>query len=226
MLTVTKEAQMKIRDAMTEDVLTVEPRTSLKEVARLLAAHRISGLPVVADGTVIGVISEGDLLFKERGPSERNGILGWLLDEHGTTGQLKLEARDASGAMTTPPVTIESTRPLSVAAALMLEKGVNRLPVVDGGRLVGIVTRADLVRAFGRSDEEIKHEIEDDVIRRALWREPAEIRVSVDDGGVTLEGRVERRTEAEVAEALVGRVAGVVSVESRLRWGEDDRSTR
>jgi CBS domain-containing protein len=213
---------MKVRDVMTKDVLTVEPGTPLKDVARLLVEHRISGLPVVAGDAVIGVVSEGDLLFKERGPSERKGVLGWLLDPYGMEGQLKLEALDASDAMTIPPVTIESRRPLAAAAALMLEKKVNRLPVVDEGKLVGIVTRADLVRAFARSDAEIKHEIEHDVLTRSLWLEPSEIAVTVADGEVRLDGRVDRRTEAEVAEVLVGKVAGVVSVDSRLAWSEDD----
>lgn len=217
---------MKVHDVMTRDVLTVAPHTSLKEVARLLSDHRISGLPVVADGEVVGVVSEGDLLFKERGPAERRGLLGRLLAEHGNDVLLKLEARDVSDAMTAPPVTIEPARPLAAAARLMLEQGVNRLPVVDRSGLVGIVTRADLVRAFARSDEEIKREIEDDVIRRTLWLGPTEIGVSVDEGEVVLEGRVARRTEAEVAEALVGAVAGVVSVDSRLSWREDDGGTR
>jgi predicted transcriptional regulator len=125
--------------------------------------------------------------------------------------------------MTLPPLTIGSRRPLPVAAALMLERGVNRLPVVDDGRLVGIVTRADLVRAFARDDAQIKQEIEDEVLRRGMWLgDPDEIRVSVAEGEVRLDGEVDRRTEAEVAEALVGRVAGVVAVDSHLTWREDD----
>src|SRR5437667_10449314 len=117
---------MKVRDVMTKDVLIVAPETPLKEVARLLVEKRVSGLPVVSAGKVLGVISEGDLLFKERGPSERKGVLSWLLDPHGMEAQLKLEAITAADAMTMPPVTIESRRPLPVAAALMLERGVKR----------------------------------------------------------------------------------------------------
>jgi CBS domain-containing protein len=221
---------MKVRDVMTKDVISVTPKTSLKEVARVLAQTRISGLPVVADdGKVVGVISEGDLLFKERGPTDRRGVgvLGWLLDPHGAEAQLKLEASTVAEAMTMPPVTIESRRPIPVAAALMLEQGVNRLPVVDGGKLVGIVTRADLVRAFARDDAEISREIKDEVFRRGMWLDdPDEISVSIVEGEVRLDGQVERRTEAEVAEALVGQVTGVVSVDSHLTWREDDGSTK
>jgi CBS domain-containing protein len=214
---------MKIRDVMTKEVLSVAPETPLKEVARLLVEKRVSGLPVVSAGKVLGVISEGDLLFKERGPAGKPSVLHWLFDPHGADAQLKLEATTASDAMTSPGVTIESRRPIPVAAALMLEKGVNRLPVVDGDKLVGIVTRADLVRAFARDDAEITEEIKEEIFRRGMWLDaPDEIAVSIAEGEVRLDGQVERRTEAEVAEALVGQVTGVVSVDSRLTWREDD----
>jgi CBS domain-containing protein len=218
---------MKVRDVMTKEVATVAPDTPLKDVAKLMAERRISGLPVVADGKVLGVVSEGDILFKERGPSERKGVLGWLVDPYGMEGQLKLEATTASDAMTLPPVTIESRRPLTVAAALMLERGVNRLPVVDDGELVGIVTRADLVRAFARDDTQIQQEIQDEVLRRGMWLDnPDDVRVSVHEGEVRLDGELDRRTDAEVAEALVGKVTGVVSVDSHLTWREDNGHAR
>jgi CBS domain-containing protein len=214
---------MKVSDVMTKDVISVAPETPLKEVARILVERRVSGLPVVSDDKVVGVVSEGDLLFKERGPTEPKGILSWLLDPHGVDSRLKLDATTAADAMTMPPVTIESRRPLPVAAALMLEQGVNRLPVVDDDVLVGIITRADLVRAFGRDDAQITQEIKDEVFRRGMWLDdPDEIAVSVAGGEVRLEGEVDRRTEAEVAETLVGRVTGVVAVDSHLTWREDD----
>ena len=217
---------MKVRDVMTENVITVEPRTLLKEAARLLVEHGISGMPVVVEGVVVGVLSEGDLLFKERGPRDRRvGVLGRLLDSYGMDGELKLEARDVGDAMTIPPVTIGSYRTLRVAAALMLDKQVNRLPVVDGGALVGILTRADLVRAFARADDEIKHEIEHDVLSTSLWLDSADVAVAVDDGDVTLVGQVERRMDAELAVDLVEGVPGVVSVDSRLTWRTGGRST-
>ncbi|HST18051.1 MAG TPA: CBS domain-containing protein [Gaiellaceae bacterium] len=209
---------MKVRDVMTKNVITVEPGASLKDAARLLVEHGISGLPVVADGVVLGVLSEADLLFKERGPIERRGLLGRMLDGYGMDGELKLEARDVGDAMTIPPLTIGPHRALRAAAALMLEERVNRLPVVLNGKLVGIVTRADLVRAFARSDSEIKSEIEKDVLGTALWIDSSDVSVAVDDGAVTLVGQVDRRMDAELAQDLAARVAGVVSVDSRLTW--------
>ena len=87
--------------------------------------------------------------------------------------------------------------------------------------LIGIVTRADLVRAFVRSDEEIAREIRDDVIRRTLWLEPDPIEVAVHDGEVRLSGEVETKGDAELIPSFVQRVPGVVSVLSKLRWREN-----
>src|SRR5581483_5866857 len=176
---------MRIREIMTSEVFTVRPDTPLKEVAAALAERRISGVPVVdEEGEVLGVVSEADILFKERGPSTRTGTLAWLLDPYGFEGRLKLEARTAAEAMTAPAKTIASWRSVSAAAAQMLEQRINRLPVVDErGALVGIVTRADLVRAFVRPDAEIEREIREDVLRQALWLDaPERVEVAVEGG--------------------------------------------
>jgi CBS domain-containing protein len=220
---------MNVEDVMTRDVVTVRPETSLKEVAGVLAGRKISGVPVVTeDGEVVGVVSEADILFKERGPSKRKGKLAWLLDPFGTEGQLKLEARTAAEAMTRPAKTIAPWRPVAAAAAKMLEQRVNRLPAVDSnGRLVGIVTRADLVRAFVRRDTEIEREIRHDVLRRTLWlRTPEAVMVKVEGGNVRLEGLVDTRTDAELLPVLVAKVPGVVDVDCSLSWHEDDRGQR
>ena len=216
---------MDVRELMTRAVITARPETSLKEVAALLAQRGISGLPVVDDnGCVIGVVSEGDILFKERGPSERRGMLARLSQGVKPDDQLKFEAQTAAQAMTTPAETIAPWRPVAAAAAQMLEAGVNRLPVVDDeGRLVGIVTRADLVRAFVRPDAEIKREIREEVLERALLLEtPAAISVEVDQGKVTLGGTLRIRADVEFLLALVARVPGVVEVDSSINWQEDN----
>jgi CBS domain-containing protein len=110
----------------------------------------------------------------------------------------------------------------------MLDEGVNRLPVVDDeGRLVGIVTRADLVRAFVRPDAEIEREIREDVLERLLLLEtPESVTVAVDGGKVTLAGLVEMRTDAELVPALVAGLPGVVEVESSVRWRTDNSKRR
>jgi CBS domain/BON domain len=129
--------------------------------------------------------------------------------------------------MTHPAVTIEPQRTVAEAARLMVARSVNRLPVVCDARLIGIVTRADLVRAFARTDEELEHEIRDDVLLHTLWIDPTAVDISVRDGDVILDGEVVTRTDAELAGAYVARVPGVVSVDrSRLVWRLDDTHLR
>ena len=206
---------MKVRDVMTEDVVTVSPQTPLKEVARLLTEWQISGAPVVGiDGDVLGVISENDILWKQE-PGERRR-LGWMrsIDER---GRVKSAAVNAGEAMTTPPVLIDENAFVSDAARVMLDHGVKRLPVVSKGEMVGIVTRSDLIRAFARDDDEIFREIRDEVLVHAHWIPPGDVQVTVDKGHVRLQGEVETPDLAESVKFFVERVPGVVSVDSRLR---------
>jgi len=215
---------MRVKELMTTDVLTVRPSTQLKDAAQLLAEHRISGLPVVDEHSrVLGVLSEGDILYKEAGALDKPGFFERLLAGPPAAFELKLAARTVGEAMSAPAVTIGPTRPVTVAANTMIDEGVNRLPVVDDqNRLVGIVTRADLVRAFVRSDAEIEHEIREDVIRKKLWLEPDLLGVEVVGGEVRLSGEVETRTDAEMLPTFVQRVPGVVAVLSKLRWREEN----
>jgi osmotically-inducible protein OsmY len=99
---------------------------------------------------------------------------------------------------------------------------VHRLPVVRDGVLLGIVTRADLVRAFTRTDDDLAREIRDDVLRRSLWLEPGAVEVSIERGEVVLTGEIEARSDAEVLRKLVQRVPGVVSVRSNVLYRVDD----
>jgi CBS domain-containing protein len=202
---------IRVREILTEDVVSVTPATSLRSVAELLVRHRISGVPVVDDrGRVVGVVSEADIVSKETGP-------------HGGRESLaKLAARTAAEAMTAPAITVDSECRVADAARLMSGRGVNRLPVVDkAGTLAGIVTRADLVRAFVRSDVEIERELREDVVLRTLWIDPAEMWISVTDGEVRLSGKVDTKADAELLEYFASRVPGVVSVHSTLRWRID-----
>ena len=124
----------------------------------------------------------------------------------------------AGEAMTQPAITVEPKTQVAEAASIMTEKGVNRLPVVEGDELVGIVTRADLVRAFNRSDHEIRHEIEEDVVLHRFWISPGSVTVTVADGEVTLAGEVETEDNAELLGRYVARVPGVVTLNSKLHW--------
>jgi CBS domain-containing protein len=210
---------MKVSELMTTDVATTTPAATLKEVAHMLVERGISGMPVCDDeGAVVGVISEGDILYKARGPVERpGGTLGWLFDATPEWEHEKAEARTAGEAMSAPAVTIAPIESVAAAARMMTESGVNRLPVVSfDGRLVGIVTRADLVRAFVRSDRVIAAEIREEVLERALWLTPGTIEVAVRDGAVELTGELETEADVHVLELLVARVPGVVAVQSQV----------
>jgi CBS domain-containing protein len=208
---------MKVVDVMTKEVVTVPVTASLKDVAALLVEHGISGLPVVDESRcVLGVVSEADILMKERTPPVHSLVFATLHPSEVLEEELRGDARSAGEAMTTPPIVIDPNRPLAEAATLMLEFKVNRLPVVEDERLVGIVTRADLVRAFTRSDEELEREIREDVVLQSLWIDPTRIGITVRNGYVTLRGTVETRTTAELLPGLVARVPGVVSVVSNL----------
>ncbi len=210
---------MRVREVMTTDVTTVGLETPLREVARLLAERGISGVPVVDGGAVVGVVSEADLLVKERGINPHTpGILG-LLFEGGLATEAKLRALTAGESMTAPPVTIGPDARVADAAAKMIDERVNRLPVVDEeGTLLGIVTRADLVRAFVRSDESIASEIRDDVILQTLWIPPDQVNVTVREGTVQLSGCVDTEADAELVVSQARRVPGVVAVASELTW--------
>jgi CBS domain-containing protein len=207
---------MKVRELMTEDVVSVRPEASLRDAAVLLTEHRVSGLPVViGGGEVIGVLSEADIVAKASGGTSHGGLLSWLFAPE-IEGE-KVAARTVSEAMSSPALTISPTRPVHEAARRMISEGVNRLPVVEDGKLVGILTRADIVRAFTRDDSELATEIRDDILRRTFWVEPGSVVVTVADGRVTLQGEVETDADTEMLPIFVSRVPGVVSVQAELR---------
>ena len=216
------ESTVRVGEVMTRDVVSVTPDTPLKDVAAALVERGVSGLPVCdADGAVVGVLSEADLLVKQGGSPERSGgLFAWLVETASAPDLAKLRAHTAGEAMTSPAVTVETASPVSEAARTMVSLGVNRLPVVEDGRLVGIVTRADLVRLFTRSDEEIARDIRQDVVKR-LWIAPERIEIEVEQGEVVLRGEVDTEVEAGLLEKRIPLVAGVVGVRSELSWAVD-----
>jgi CBS-domain-containing membrane protein len=215
---------MRVEQIMTRDVLTIGPEAEVREVARIFVEQGISGLPVCgARREVLGVVSEGDILFKEQGPAEKERPLWTRLGGKSATETRKALAVKVLDAMTSPAITVSPYCSVAEAARLMSEHGVNRLPVIRGDDLVGIVTRTDLVKAFIRSDEEIREEIKEDLLRRTFWLAvPEVVVVEVTRGAVRLTGKVETRSEAEALERLSARVPGVISVEADLTWTIDD----
>lgn len=206
---------------MSTDVVSVRPRASFKHIATLLSTHDISAVPVVdVERHVIGVVSETDLVAKFDQPRADQPPL-WSAKRR--TAWLKASATTATDLMTSPAVTVAADADIAVAARLMAVHDVKRLPVVDSDdRLVGIISRHDLVGVFVRPDDEIAAEIRDDVLTRALCTDPAGIELRVHDGVVSLRGQLERRSMLPIAVALCRRLDGVVDVAADLTYALND----
>ncbi|KAA9153482.1 CBS domain-containing protein [Amycolatopsis acidicola] len=201
---------------MTRDVHTVPPEAEFKDIARLLARERISAVPVVAgDGTVLGVVSEADLLPKQQRAPGR----------HARRWRHKAEASLARDLMTSPARTVDIGAPLAEVVRQLLDAGVRRLFVLDDGKLAGVLARRDVVGVFLRGDEELAAEIEDEVFHRALLADPGRYSITVVNGDVTLLGRLERKSAVRAAGELSALIPGVLSVCNRLDyvWDDEDR---
>ncbi len=211
---------IRVGDLMTGNVVSVVPATAFKDVAKLLAQHDISGLPVVDDeDRVVGVVSESDLLSRQAGgrTTTVDGVPG------GTPVSPAAVAGTAGQVMSVPAVTVHAEETAADAARLMTRRGVERLPVVDEeDRLVGIVTRRDLLRLFLRPDAEIRRRVVEDVLMDTLGVSADAVEVHVLDGIVTLEGQLERQSQVPVLIRLTEQLDGVVAVGARVTSRVDD----
>jgi CBS domain-containing protein len=207
---------------MTTDVASVRPDTSFHEVTQLLAERQVSAVPVVDDdGRVLGIVSEADLLHKLE---FADGMSGHVILERPAhrLARAKASGHLAKDLMTAPAVTVPAGVSVVKAARLLESHRVKRAPVVEeDGRLVGIVSRADLLKVFLRSDADIHDEIVGDLLKR-LWIGPSELTVTVEDGVATLHGEVEQRSLIDVVARLVRSVDGVVEVITDLTYAIDD----
>ena len=212
-----------VGDVMTSDVATVGESTPYREIVDLMTSRHVSAVPVVDEfRRVLGVISEADLLYKVEligEPHERRIFEG----RRRHAARVKADAMVAGELMTAPAVTAYAATPLVTAAKTMDAEHVKRLPVTDDlGRLVGIVSRGDLLKVHLRPDEDIKHDVITEVLRRILAVEDGTVDVTVADGVVTLSGRFDRRSSAEIAARLAAQVSGVVRVADGLTFEFDD----
>ncbi|WP_372404446.1 CBS domain-containing protein [Streptomyces luteireticuli] len=192
-----------VGEVMTPEVAHAFRDTAFADLMLLLDRRRVSGVPVVDDDDkVLGVVSEADLI--------RHQAAG--VRESRAPGAVTVE-----GLMSTPAVTVHPEQRVSDAARVMERHHVNRLPVVDEeDRLIGIITRHDLLRVFLRTDEEIRAEVADEVLGHELGVPPGAVSVSVMDGVVTLDGQVGRDLDLPAAIRLAWRVDGVIGVVNRL----------
>jgi len=213
-----------VGDVMTRDVVSVGTTTGYKEIADLMVHHSISAVPVVdADRHVLGVVSEADLLAKleyaDRVPRHPLAL------RRLRNGRQKAAGDTAIGLMTAPAVTIPATETVTRVARLMDAARVKRMPVVDeDGRLVGIVSRRDLVRIYTRPDPDILTSVTDGVLR-SLWIDPALLDITVRAGIVRLAGHLDRRSTADIVVAFTKATPGVVDVIDKLDCDVDDRDS-
>jgi len=212
---------MRVRELMTADVITIGPDASLKEAARRMIEAGVSGLIVTEDdGSLVGVITEADFVKSEsdRRPKKRARVLSWFSHDV----EVPHFERLVGDAMTSEVVSVSPETDHAEAARVMQTEKVKRLPVVDDGELIGIISRSDILRAFARPDESIIEELKEHVMRKVLWVDPKRVEVHVVEGNVVLEGQLETKSDAILLEDLAGRLDGVVSVKSRLTWEVDN----
>ncbi|MFS8478878.1 MAG: CBS domain-containing protein [Micromonosporaceae bacterium] len=212
-----------VSDVMTTDVAMVGEDTPYRQIVDVLAARRVSAVPVVDSFCrVLGVVSEADLM--QRLEFDRAGRVRRLFaSRRRRAARAKAQGKRARDLMTAPAVTTTPQATLAAAARLMDEENVKRLPVTDDlGQLVGIVTRGDLLKVYQRPDRHIRSDVTEDVLRRGLWLDPAAVDVEVDHGTVILDGRVETKSLAGLAVRLTAAVPGVVDVVDKLRYDFDD----
>ncbi|WP_432193196.1 CBS domain-containing protein [Streptomyces sp. bgisy027] len=211
-----------VGELMTTDVVNVRQDAAFADIAKLLAEHGITAVPVVDDADrPVGVVSEADLLRKEAARLDADWLLPTLHPQ--PADRDKAEATTAEGLMTSPAVTARPEWTVVEAARAMERGGVKRLPVVDdAGRLIGVISRADLLRVFLRGDRAVREEITGDVLIRTLGIAPDAVTAHVVDSRVTLRGIVERRSMIPVAVRLCRSVDGVVEVTEDLEYRVDD----
>jgi len=219
---------MKVADIMVRSVISVRPDASVREVASLMLERRISGVPVVDDAQrVLGIVSEGDLIRRPEIETD-HAPSGWLSlflsNEERARGFVKSHGRKAREVMTQPAICVAPDTPLTDVVRLMERHRVKRLPVVEQGKLAGLVTRADLLRALvarqadppaAASDRDLRHRIVS-ILRDEAWAASAMVHVQVENGVAQLWGTVESDSQLEALIVAVRGVSGVRDVQPHL----------
>ncbi len=221
---------MQAKDVMTTKLVTADMETSVRELAKLMLTHRISGIPIVDPSQrVLGMVSEGDLMRRPESETERKP--SWWLEavfapRDKAADYIKAHGTKAGDVMTRDVLTVDETMPIRDVARLLEEHRIKRVPVVREGKLVGIISRANLLHGLVASgpDEQRPSTADDRTIREALLHTLADeagintamVNVVVTDGVVQLWGVVNTTREKQAAQLAAESIAGVKSVENNL----------
>ncbi|MFD2189938.1 CBS domain-containing protein [Pistricoccus aurantiacus] len=217
---------MRAADVMTTKVISVALESEVREIASLLAEHGISAVPVVdSEQRVLGIVSEGDLI--RRIENDEDSHKSWWLKLFSGTSvvdYVKAHGRCAGEVMTPDPLTVSEDEPLHRIAGLLEKYRIKRVPVVRDGRLVGIVSRSNLLRGFATVEPEIEASIDDRNIRKAIYKElkalsglwGEHLTVIVSDGCVQLWGLVETKEQRWAVQVAAENTPGVKQVINHL----------
>jgi CBS domain-containing protein len=214
-----------VNDVMTKTVVVVRETAPYKEIVRLLDVHRVNALPVVDErGVLIGIVTQSDLLLKEEFADD-NCERRRIRHRRHRRERTKAKGLVARDVMASPVITTTPEASLAHVARMLHDHGVKQVPVTDPqGKVVGIVSRRDLLRVFLRTDDEIRREVVEQIVVRTLWLDRSTVRVAVSEGVVTLQGQLDQRSLAEWLVELVEKVDGVVGVDDRLSHRIDDQA--
>jgi CBS domain-containing protein len=220
---------MKARDVMVAPVITTSPHASVKDVAQTLLKHHISALPVTDDkGRLVGIISEGDLLHRHENNTEPRSPW-WLLALTGTDAlaadYIKGHARKVADVMTRDVVSASPETPLYEIASLLEKHAIKRVPIVENGHPVGIVSRSNLVQAVAGAGKHFEMSLADETIRSKLlshlkaqpWAHVGLLNVTVNGGVVDLWGIARSETERKAIRVAAEGITGVRAVNDNMR---------
>jgi CBS domain-containing protein len=220
---------MNAADIMTPDVITVRPDTPLDQIVALMLENRISGVPVMEADSVVGIVTEGDLLRRvELGSETRRSHLLELVSRATplAADYVRSHGRKASEIMTETVITVDDTTPVADIARLLETRRIKRVPVLRDGKLVGIVSRANLLRALATrlqalaeplpDDRRIRMAVFDELYRHKWGAQVAQLDVTVEDGVVTLWGIVHSQEQKMAVRVTAENTPGVKRVEDHL----------
>ena len=223
---------MKVRDIMSTKVVTASPSTTIRDIAGLMVEKHVSGLPVLSDsGTLVGMVSEGDLLRRPELGTQKHRRR-WVSFFSGVDEQAreftKTHALHAGDVMTKQVIHVSEQTPLGDLVGLMEKHNIKRLPVLSDGKLVGIVSRADLLRALAarqanplpppaESDATIRAAM-NEVLKNEEWAMSAMVNVIVSEGAVHLWGVIDSDDQRQALRVAAENIPGVTAVVEHLSF--------